>query len=88
MKLKKLILPIIIILWVGFFLYHTIPLVINDHKKNKILNEISEVERKIELNKQQWLSCSTNMELWNNENEQNRKLIEELKANYNKIAGF
>lgn len=88
MKLKKLILPIVIILWLWFFLYHTIPLVINEHKKNQILNKITDAERTIELNKQQRLNCSTNMELWNNQNEENRKLIEELKLNYNNVAGF
>lgn len=88
MKLKRFILPILSILWIGLFLYFAIPLMINEHQKNKILNEISEVERNIEFNKQQRLNCSTNMELWNNENEQNRRLIDELKANYNKIAGF
>ena len=88
MKLRKLILPIVIILGLGFFLYHTIPLIITEHKKNQILNKISDAERIIELNKQQRLNCSTNMELWNNQNEENRKLIEELKTNYNNMVGF
>ena len=88
MKLKKLILPVLVVLWLGFFLYHTIPLMINEHNKNKILHEISEVERNIELNKQQRLNCSTNMELWNNDNEKNREIVKELQEQYNSMVGF
>lgn len=88
MKKFKIWAYVIWLLLLARFLSQAIPATIHSHKLNKIQNEITLYEEQIESNKQQRLNCSTNMEIWNNENEQNRKIIEELKTNYNKIAGF
>lgn len=85
---KKIAFYGVIMFCIWMFFYISVPLMVKEHQKNKILNEIELIKNKIEYNKQQRLNCSTNMELWNSENEQNRKLVEELSAKYNQIAGF
>jgi hypothetical protein len=65
-----------------------IPLAIKQHKLNKITTNISQIEKQIEFNKSQRLSCETNMKLWNKENESNRVIINDLKQQYNEMVGF
>ena len=63
--------------------------IINHHiEVNKIKNQIEEVQMKIELNKEQWNSCYANMETWHTENEENRKILNELMQQYNDMVGF
>lgn len=64
------------------------PIVIKEHKLNKIKSQIERIEEQIEYNKQQWLNCDQNMKLWNEENESNRNIVNELKVNYNNMVGF
>ncbi len=64
------------------------PIVIKEHKLNKIKSQIERIEEQIEYNKQQWLNCDQNMKLWNEENERNRNIVNELKVNYNNMVGF
>jgi len=64
------------------------PIIIKEHKLNKIKSQIERIEEQIEYNKQQWLNCDQNMKLWNEENESNRNIVNELKANYNNMVGF
>lgn len=64
------------------------PIVIKEHRLNKIKSQIEKVEKQIEYNKQQWLNCEQNMKLWNEENESNRNIVNELKVNYNNMVGF
>lgn len=87
-KIRKLVFYIIFIVLFGFFLARAIPDMINDHKKNDILQQIQQVELKIEANKQERLNCEANMKLWNNDNEKNRGIINELKTKYNSMVGF
>ena len=63
--------------------------IINHHiEVTKIKNQIEEVQLKIELNKEQWNTCYTNMETWHTENEQNRKILNNLMQQYNDMVGF
>ena len=63
--------------------------IINHHiEVTKIKNQIEEVQLKIELNKEQWNTCYTNMETWHTENEQNRKILNDLMQQYNDMVGF
>ena len=59
-----------------------------EHKQNKIRKEIEIVELRIEKNKQERLNCEANMKLWNQENEENRVILNELKEQYNSMVGF
>ena len=76
----------VLIVWLVMMMYW--PVVIKEHKLNKIKSQIEEVEAQIEYNKQQRLNCDTNMKLWSEENELNRWIISELKVNYNNMVGF
>jgi len=87
-NLRKILLYVLFISLVAFFFSYTIPLMIREHEKNKIMTEISQIELQIEHNKQQRLNCSNNMEMWNNDNDKNRKMIDELKSKYNEMVGF
>lgn len=63
--------------------------IINHHiEVTKIKNQIEEVQLKIELNKEQWNTCYANMETWHTENEENRKILNELMQQYNDMVGF
>ena len=63
--------------------------IINHHiEVTKIKNQIEEVQMKIELNKEQWNTCYSNMELWHTENEENRQILNELMQQYNDMVGF
>lgn len=63
--------------------------IINHHiEVTKIKNQIEEVQMKIELNKEQWNSCYANMETWHTENEENRKILNDLMQQYNDMVGF
>lgn len=64
------------------------PIVVKEHKLNKLKSQIERIEEQIEYNKQQWLNCDQNMKLWNEENERNRNIVNELKVNYNNMVGF
>jgi len=54
----------------------------------KIKNEIEKVQLQIELNKEQRNSCKENMDTWHSENEDNRKILNELMIQYNDMVGF
>lgn len=63
--------------------------IINHHiEVTKIKNQIEEVQLKIELNKEQWNTCYSNMETWHIENEENRKILNDLMQQYNDMVGF
>lgn len=63
--------------------------IINHHiEVTKIKNQIEEVQLKIELNKEQWNTCFTNMEIWHTENEENRNILNDLMQQYNDMVGF
>lgn len=63
--------------------------IINHHiEVTKIKNQIEEVQLKIELNKEQWNTCYANMETWHTENEENRKILNDLMQQYNDMVGF
>lgn len=63
--------------------------IINHHiEVTNIKNQIEEVQLKIELNKEQWNTCYINMETWHTENEENRKILNELMQQYNDMVGF
>ncbi len=85
---KKTLFYWILLLLLGFFLYQVIPLMAKEHKQNKIRKEIEIVELRIEKNKQERLNCEANMKLWNQENEENRVILNELKEQYTSMVGF
>jgi septal ring factor EnvC (AmiA/AmiB activator) len=78
---------LLIIVLIVLFAY-TIPLIKKQHQLNKIQTQIEMVESKIEQNKQKWLNCDANMKLWNKDNNDNKKIVEELKTQYNNMVGF
>lgn len=65
-----------------------VPIIQHHIKVTKIKNEIEKVQLQIELNKEQRNSCYSNMELWHNENEDNRKILNDLMKEYNELVGF
>jgi septal ring factor EnvC (AmiA/AmiB activator) len=87
-KKAVIIVSILSILLIGLSLRVFIPLAIKEHNLNKIKNQIELLENQIEYNKQQWLNCDTNMKLWNEENDEKRETLKELKTDYNNIVGF
>ena len=70
------------------FLAITIPILKHDIAVRKIANKIEQVQMQIELNKEQRNVCYNNMELWHTENEENRKILNELMIEYNSMVGF
>lgn len=64
------------------------PIIKHHIEVTKIKNEIEKVQLQIELNKEQRNSCYSNMELWHNENEDNRKILNDLMKEYNELVGF
>ena len=65
-----------------------IPLAKKDLQIKGIKKDIQRVEAQIELNKTQRANCDANMKLWNEENDANRQMLEELKEKYNDMVGF
>ena len=86
--LKKNALTIIVTcLWLLFWII-VAPIIKHHIEVTKIKNQIEKVQLQIELNKEQWNSCYTNMETWHTENEENRKILNELMKEYNDMVGF
>lgn len=85
---RNTFLIVISLLVITLLLYISIPLVIKEFKLKDIQKDIERVEAKIERNKQERLNCDANMRLRNDENNDNRKMIDELKNEYNSIVGF
>lgn len=84
---KNAVTIIVTCLWLLFWII-VAPIIKHHIEVMNIKNQIEEVQLKIELNKEQWNSCYTNMELWHNENEENRKILNELMQQYNDMVGF
>lgn len=86
--LKRNALTIIVTcLWLLFWII-VAPIIKHHIEVMNIKNQIEEVQMKIELNKEQWQSCYANMETWHTENEENRKILNELMKEYNDMVGF
>jgi cell division protein FtsL len=81
-----LIATLIIILIV--FLIIAIPIIKRDYEVKRLKYDIQWFNERIEFNKQEWNNCYTNMELRHDENEQNRKILNELMQQYNDMVGF
>jgi len=63
--------------------------IINHHLEvQRIKWEIEKVQLQIEFNKEQWNVCHDNMEMWHDENEQNREILNNLMLEYNSMVGF
>ena len=86
-KVMIIIATILLVIIIAF-LAITIPILKHDIAVRKIANQIEEVQMKIELNKEQRQSCYSNMETWHTENEENRKILNELMIEYNSMVGF
>lgn len=65
-----------------------IPIIKHHLEVQKIKNEIEKVQLQIEFNKEQWNVCHDNMEMWHDENEQNREILNQLMQQYNDMVGF
>ena len=65
-----------------------IPLAKKDLQLRSMRKDIQKIEAQIELNKAQWATCDANMKLWNEENNANREMLENLKQEYNDMVGF
>lgn len=87
-KLGKILFYSIFVGIIASLLYFVVPVIKKEHELNKIRWQIEKIESQIEYNKNQWLNCDTNMKLWNEENEMNRWIVDELKRNYNDMVGF
>lgn len=86
--LKRNALTIIVTcLWLLFWII-VAPIISHHIEVTKIKNQIEKVQLQIELNKEQWNTCFTNMETWHTENEENRKILNELMKEYNDMVGF
>ena len=86
--LKRNALTIIVTcLWLLFWII-VAPIIKHHLEVTKIKNQIEEVQMRIELNKEQRQSCYANMETWHTENEENRKILNELMIEYNSMVGF
>jgi cell division protein FtsB len=65
-----------------------VPLAKSWYQRHTLQKEIQKVEQQIELNKAKRAECSTNMQLWNSDNDKNREMLENLKKQYNDMVGF
>jgi peptidoglycan hydrolase CwlO-like protein len=65
-----------------------IPLVKKWYQVHSLQKEIERVSDQIELNKAKWSECSTNMQLWNSDNDKNREMLRQLQEQYNEMVGF
>ena len=84
---KNAVTIIVTCLWLLFWII-VAPIIKHHIEVTDIKNKIEKVQLQIELNKEQWNSCYTNMETWHNENEENRKILNELMKEYNDMVGF
>ena len=64
------------------------PIVTHHIELTKIKNQIEKTQLLIELNKQQRETCHNNMQLWHDENEANREILNNLMLQYNEMVGF
>ena len=63
--------------------------IINHHLEvQRIKWEIEKVQLQIDFNKEQWNVCHDNMQMWHDENEQNREILNNLMLEYNSMVGF
>lgn len=63
--------------------------IINHHLEvQRIKWEIEQVQLQIEFNKEQWNVCKENMDTRHSENEDNRKILNNLMLEYNSMVGF
>lgn len=63
--------------------------IINHHLEvQRIKWEIEKVQLQIEFNKEQWNVCKENMDTRHSENEDNRKILNDLMQQYNDMVGF
>lgn len=91
MENKKLIkLWVVIWVWILFIslCVMIIPIIKHHLEVQKIKNEIEKVQLQIEFNKEQRNVCHDNMEMWHDENEQNREILNQLMLEYNSMVGF
>lgn len=64
------------------------PIVTHHIELTKIKNQIEKTQLLIELNQQQRETCHNNMQLWHDENEANREILNNLMLQYNEMVGF
>ena len=78
------------VIWLVFLvlLVLYIPLAKKDLQLRSMRKDIQKIEAQIEFNKEQWANCNANMKLWNDENNANREMLENLKREYNSMVGF
>ena len=90
LKQNKLAVAFIATLTIIFivFLIIAIPIMKRHYEVKKLQYDIQWFEERIEFNKQEWNNCYTNMELRHEENEQNRKILNDLMQQYNDMVGF
>lgn len=79
----KYSLYIILLVWVIFVWYFWYKFIQRENELSKLRNEILKLEAQIEINKQSWSYCATNMQLWNDDNNKNREMLTTLKKQYN-----
>lgn len=77
-----------LLLIVILFLIIVIPIINHHIKVMSIKNQIEQVQLQIEFNKEQWNVCKENMDTRHSENEDNRKILNDLMLEYNSMVGF
>lgn len=82
-KITSYIIYWLLIIWAIYVGYVWYKFIERENQLSELRNEILKIEAQIEINKQSWEYCATNMQLWNDDNNKNREMVANLKKQYN-----
>lgn len=85
-KILKYWIAVIVLVILSYFLFQWAKIIKREQEMSKLRNSILKIEAKIEMNKQEWNNCATNMQLRQTENDKNREMIATLKKQYNDMV--
>ena len=86
--LKSHVISITLIFVIILFTVFVSPIISHHIQVSKIKNQIEKIQLQIELNQEQRAVCKNNMDLWHAENEENRKILNDLMLQYNNMVGI
>lgn len=88
MNKKKFIYRWIAIAFIVVVLILYIPIMKRNHQIRVLEKEIAKVQKEIDLNSAKREECAVNMATWNEDNDKNRAIKEEMLDNLEEMLGF
>ena len=88
MNKKKFIYRWIAIAFIVVVLILYIPIMKRNHQIRVLEKEIAKVQKEIDLNSAKREECAVNMATWNEDNDKNRAIKEEMLNNLEEMLGF